>query len=234
MASLGGSAGRSTVTPWALIGLSLLGMIAVLFVPQIADDLPHPGRDQQSRFALTCAVVVLLTFAGIYLVGRDLSLDHRWMGAAGVFTVGLAVVRFILSPTAFEKSGDTPLADFITTGLFVMFLYVVFFVLLSRAARSRPWGWTWSVKVGIAATIALTAVATRLVVSALLGTGPAYLRDLWGSGLVLPAVVFVAVRSVIRSFDFAGTRVAETLQMYIALVVIDHVLLVVYMNGLFA
>ena len=156
------------------------------------------------------------------------------MAAAGAFAVALTVVRFILSPTAFEKAADTPLADFITTGLFVMFLYIVVLLLLYRVVQRRPWGWTWPVKVGAAVVIGLVAVATRLIVAGLLGTTSSYLRDLSGSGLVLPIVVFAAVVSVIRSFDLAGTHAGTTLQMFISLVVIEHVLWVVYMNGLFA
>ncbi|MDQ3981810.1 MAG: hypothetical protein M3271_03910 [Actinomycetota bacterium] len=219
---------------WAFLGLLLLGVAAVIALPQIGDDLPHFGRDDQARYAITCLGVLALTGGYLYLVAWTRGVvDRAWMLPTFVYVAGLAIVKFILSPTAFQKSSDASLAGFMTAGMVVMPLYIVALGLMYSLALRKRGEWTLSSRLGFALGWAAIAVTTRLLVSLVLGTASDYLDDLVGPGLVLPTVVAVASLAVMESFDRAGTFARDLLFVGIAVVIAHHVLWVVYMNRLF-
>ena len=221
--------------PAAFFGFLALGVLAVLVLPGIADDLPHPGRIEQAQYAITCLGVLVSTSIYVGIVARTQpGLDLAWMSWTLFYGAGLVIVKFILSPTAFQKSSGTSLEAFVTSGMLVMPLYIAAFVLMYRLADQRGGDWPLSSRLGVASGLAIAAVITRLVVSLILGTASEYLDSLLGTGLVLPIVVATASFAVMNSFDRSGPSLKSALRVGIGLIVGQHVLWVVYMYRLFS
>jgi hypothetical protein len=220
--------------PAALLAFLSLGFLAVVTLPNIADDLPHPGRVEQAQYAITCLGLIVLTGAYVYTVTRaQPKLDRAWMLWTLLYGAGLLIVKFILSPTAFQKSADTSLGEFVTSGLVVVPLYVAAFGYLYLLARRRSENWSLRARLGVAATLAIVAVATRIVIALIVGTAPEYMEDLIGPGLVLPAVVAAASLALMQSFVLAGRHLKSALGVGLTLVIGHHLLWTVYMYQLF-
>jgi hypothetical protein len=236
VSSAGGTrAAGALLAPWGFLGFLLLGVVAVLALPQIGDDLPHFGRDDQAQYAATCLGVLVVTGAYLYLVALSRPVtDRGWLVPTLVYVAGLVTVKFILSPTAFQKSSGGSLGGFVTAGIVVMPLYIAALGLMYLLALRKRGEWTFSSRLGIAVAFAAAAVITRLLVASFLGTASEYLDDLIGAGLVLPMVVAVASLAVMESFDRAGTFLKDLLYVGIALVVAHHLLWIVYMDRLFS
>ena len=227
--------GNLVPASWALLGFLILGALAVWALPEIAEDLPHPGRPEQARYAAACLGVLILTGAYISVVAtthRDL--DRAWMIPTVVYAAGLAIVKFILSPTAFELSTGTSLDGFVTAGLAVMPLYIAATLLIYSLADRRKGRRSLSSRVGLSVGFAVAAVVTRLLVALILGTADQYLDDFFWRGLVLPLVVAIASFAVSLSFDLSGSALRQVLRMGVAVIVIHHLLWVLYMYILFA
>ena len=225
---------RRSPTPVWLLGFLILGGAAVLGLPEIAAELPHPGRTEQAQYATTCLGLLLLAGIYVYLVARSVGLDRAWVSWTLLYTAGLLIVKFILSPTSFQRTPGTSLQGFVTTGIVVMPLYLAALVLIRQIARHNSGSWRISSKLGVAGALAAAAVATRLVVAFVLGTAAEYTDDLLGVGLILPAVVAIAAYAVMESFDRAGVNLESAFRVGLALVVSTHLLWALYMYRLFS
>jgi hypothetical protein len=227
--------GNFVPAPGALFGFLILGGLAVWALPEIAEDLPHPGRLEQARYASACLGVLILTGAYITVVSTtERDLDRAWMIPTVVYAAGLAIVKFILSPTAFELSTGTGLGGFVTAGLVVMPLYIAAMVLIYSLAGRRRGRWSLSSRVGLSVGFAVGAVVTRLLVALILGTADQYLDDFIWQGLVLPLIVAIASFAVSLSFDLSGSAMRRALHAGLAVIVTHHLLWVLYMYLLFA
>lgn len=226
--------GGSATAAAAAAGFAVLGALAVLVLPEIADDLPHPGRDDQARYAMTCLGVVIATAAFVYAFAAALGggLERAWVPTV-TYGSGLAIVKFILSPTAFSKSSGVSLGEFVASGLAVLPVYLAAIAFLYSAASRALGEWPVASKLRLAVLLAVIAVATRYGVSLVLGTGSDYLRSLVGTGLVLPVVVAGASFAVMESFDRARLSLKLALAEAVLLVLVHHVLWIVYMYRLF-
>jgi hypothetical protein len=221
--------------PVALAGVVALGVLAVIFLPDVVDDLPLPGKVVQARYAAACSAVITLT--ALYVVAVAITrpgLDRKWIAWTTGYGSALAFVKFMLSPIAFSKSSETSLGGFVTAGLLVLPLYLAALGAMYALAARRRDGWAWGSKIGFALLLAVVAVAARLLVSLVLGTSSDYLDDLIGVGLILPIVVAAASIAVMESFSRARPRPAEAFRVSIVLVLVQHVLWTVYMYRLFA
>lgn len=225
---------RTTVPePWALVGVAVLGVSAVLVLPALAGHLPHPGRAEQAKYALTCLGVVALTIAYLYAVARRLSLGREWLLETIGYGAGLAVVKFILSPSAFEHS-DASLGRFIATGIVAMLVYIGGLAFLYIVATRSAGQWPWRPKLLLAIVLAGAAVLTRLAAAAVVGTTSTDLRDLFGGpGLLLPVIVVAASLGVMASYEHAGAALPAAFAVGVALVVVQHAWWVIYMQRLF-
>lgn len=220
--------------PGALLGLLAVGLVAVLGLPGVADDLPHPGREEQAQYALTCLGLLVITCAYVYLVARaETRLDRTWILWTLTFAIGLLIVKFILSPTAYQKSTDTSLGEFVTSGLVVAPLYLAALGLMYWIAGRSKGSWSSASMLKVSAGLAIVAVSTRLAVALVLGTASEYLDSLLGTGLILPVIVAGASFAVMKSFDRAGPSLSSAFAVGIALVICQHVLWTVYMYRLF-
>jgi hypothetical protein len=221
--------------PAAFLGFLALGVLAILALPGIADDLPHPGRIEQAQYALTCLGVLVATSVYVCTVARTQPvLDLAWISWTLLYGAGLVIVKFILSPTAFQKSSGTSLDAFVTSGMLVMPLYIAAFVFMYRLADRRGGNWLLSSRFGVASGLAIVAVTTRLVVALILGTASEYLDGLVGTGLVLPLVVATASFAVMNSYESSGPALKSALRVGIGLIVGQHLLWVTYMYRLFS
>lgn len=220
--------------PVALAGMLLVGVAAVLALPELAPHLPRAGRPEQATYATTCLGVVALSCAYLYAVGQRTKKDRPWLLWTGGYNAGIVIVKFILSPAAFEKS-TTSLGRFVATGLIVMPLYIAALAVLYRAATRRRTAWAWPSRISFALGLAAAAVATRVVAAAALGTTSEYLHDLAGGiGLILPSVVGVGALAVMEAFHRAGPALRTAFSFGVVLVLVEHALWVVYMNRLFS
>lgn len=208
------------------------GALAVLFLPDGAADLPHPGRDDQARYALTAFGVAVSTGVFLYRSAIARSAERAWLPAVA-YGSALAVVKFVLSPTAFSESDGVSLGEFVVSGLAVMPVYLGVLAILRAVVARRSEGWPLRSKLSVAVLLGVVAVATRYVVSLVLGTASEYLRSLSGSGLVLPFATALGALAVMEAFDRSrpGTRAA--FREAVAVVLVQHALWVVYMYRLF-
>jgi hypothetical protein len=219
---------------WGFLGFLLLGILAVLTLPQIADHLPHFGRAEEARFATTCLGLLALTVAYLYFLALTRPVRERaWLAPTLIYFAGLVIIKFILSPTAFQKSSGASLGGFVTAGIVVMPLYIGGLGLMYSLAVRKQKAWTFSSRLRLAVGFAVAAIVARLVVALILGTASDYLGDLVGAGLILPVVVAAASLAVMESFERAGSFRKELLYLGTAVVLADHLLWIVYMNRLF-
>lgn len=227
--------GNLVPAPGALLGFLILGGLAVWALPELAKELPHPGRTEQARYAAACLGVLILTGAYASVVAttqRDL--DRAWMIPTVIYGAGLAIVKFILSPTAFELSTGTSLGGFVTAGLAVMPVYIAAMALIYTLADRRKGRWSLSSRVGLSVGFAVAAVVTRFLVAMVLGTADQYLDDFFWRGLVLPLVVAIASFAVSASFDRSGSALRQALHTGFVVIVTHHLLWILYMYLLFA
>lgn len=227
----GGSAAAASA---ALAGFAALGAFAVLALPEIADDVPHPGRGDQASYALTALGVAIATSAFVYVSAavRGGGLERAWAPAVA-YGSGLAIVKFILSPTAFSKSSGVSLGEFVASGVAVVPVYLGVIAFLYSAASGRPEPWPPASKLRTAVLLGALAVASRYAVSLVLGTASEYVRSLAGTGLVLPVVVALASLAVMEAFDRARPSTRTAAGEAVAIVLVQHALWVVYMYRLF-
>lgn len=218
----------------ALAGSIALGAVAVLLLPEVAGDVPHPGSDEQARYALTGFGVAAVTAVFVYALAavRRGGLEHAWQPAAA-YGCGLAAVKFVLSPTAFRESAGVTLDSFVVSGVAVVPVYLGAIAFLYALASRRSGEWPVASKLRIAVLLGALAVATRFVAALALGTASEYVRDLAGSGLILPAVVALASVAVMEAFDRSHPSLRVALAEAVAIVVVHHALWVVYMYRLF-
>lgn len=235
LASDGDRPGRLVLEPAALAGLLFAGIGAVVALPELAPHLPRAGRPEQATYAATSLGVIALSGAYLFAVARRTrAANPHWLLWTGLYNAALVVVKFILSPAAFEGS-TTSLTSFVVSGLIVMPLYIVGLVLVYHIAVRRTGARTWPSRISLAVGLAGAAVVTRLLAAAALESASQYLRDLAGGrGLILPAVVAAASLAVAEAFRRAGSASRDAVSTGIALVLVDHVLWVVYMNRLFS
>ena len=230
-----GDSDRGVVpAPALLVAFFLLGSLAVIQLPSLARHLPHPGRIAQAQYAATAVGIFLLTVAYLYLASRvEPAFDLPWTLWSALYATGLVIVKFILSPTAFDKTGGASLDSFVTTGLLVMPLYLGACGVMYVVARRADGDWTLSSKVWVALGLAVLAVVTRLVAAVILGTASQYLDGFIGTGLILPILVAGASFALMQSFDRARPSLKPALGVAVTLVVAQHVLWALYMYRLF-
>lgn len=222
------------LTASAAFGLLIIGTAAVVFLPDVAHHIPHPGQLSQAKYALVAAAILVLSAAYIFAIAETTpELDRVWGGWTLVYGAGLATVKFILSPIAFQKESGTTLLAFVIAGLIGMLLYVGALYVIYLIARKAAPSWSMTSKLTYAVVFGAAAVALRVLFATVLGTASQYIHGLGGTGLVLPFVVAIASFSAMQSFDRAGSQRLPALVAGIALVVAQHVLWVVYMNDLF-
>jgi len=227
--------GTRIPAPAALFGFLILGGLAVWALPEVAGSLPGPGNAAQARYAATCLGVLALTGAYVYGVSRvNRALDRAWMTWTLVYGSGLAIVKFILSPIAFERSSGLSLGGSVTAGLVVMPLYILALALMYVLAVRRRGEWSLSSRVGLSIGFAVAAVTSRLLVAWVLGTASEYLDEFFWRGLVLPVVVAIASFAALGSFDHAGPALKPALHVGVSVIVAHHLLWVLYMFVLFA
>ena len=219
--------------PLGLVLACAAGLLAVLFLPRLAPHLPHPGRTDQARWALTATGILVILVAALIVVGSSRGFSRAWMAWTSPFALGLTVVKFVLSPSAYSRS-DKSLNGFVASGLVAMLLYEAALLAIAGAAqRSRP-SWALRSKISLAVALAGVAVGARFIAASALGTTSAYAHS-WsrGTALLLPAVVIVAAIAVMQSFQEAGERLRAALSISIGVVLATHALWVVYMYRLF-
>ena len=218
----------------AFVAFLALGVAAVMLLPGIGDNLPHPGRTAQARYAAAGAGVLMATAVYVCLVAIRLKLDNYWIATTMVFGAGLVMVKFVLSPNAFERASGVGLVEFIVSGLIVVPFYWAGPAVIHTFAKRHGDGWSIGSRLGIAVGLAAVAVAVRFTVAAVLGTASDYASDFVGEGLIMPAVVIVASLAMMGSFHRAGSHKRAILNVILALVTAHHLLWVIYMYGLFA
>lgn len=212
-----------------------LGLLVVVTLPTLAYHVPHPGRIGQAQYSATAAGVLALTAIYVYVVAKTQpALDKTWMSWTLLYGSGLVIVKFLLSPAAFERSSTTSLVAFVSSGLAVMPLYLAALALLHVLVGRSEGKWSLPSKLGTAAGLALGAVVTRLVVAFILGTASEYIENLFGIGLIMPAVVAIASFAVMGSFEAAGHSLRFGLGVGVAMVVSQHLLWVVFMYRVFS
>jgi hypothetical protein len=226
--------GSGTAVSAALAVFVALGVFAVVFLPDAAEDFPHPGRDDQASYALAALGVTVATAAFAYssAAARDRGFERAWLFTVAYGT-SLAVVKFILSPIAFSKMSDTSLGEVVTSGLAVVPVYLGAIAFLFSVAVRRTGEWPVASKLRVAALLGVLAVGTRYAVSLALGTASEYLRSLVGTGLVLPVVAALAAWAVMEAFDRSRPAVRAALFEAVAIVLVHHGLWIVYMYRLF-
>lgn len=226
--------GNGTAVSVALTAFVALGAVAVLFLPDVVDDVPHPGRDDQAGYALAGLGVAIATAAFVYAfaaAGTE-ALERATLPAIAYGT-GLAIVKFVLSPVAFSKSPGVSLGEFVTSGLVVVPVYLAVIAFLYSLAARKAGEWPFASKLRVALLLGALAVATRYAVSLVLGTASEYLRSLPGTGLVLPVVATLAALAVMQAFDRSRPSVRAALFQAVAIVIVHHALWVVYLYRLF-
>jgi hypothetical protein len=237
MASTPGRARQTDAVPepWALLALLVVGTAAVIALPSLAVHLPRPGRPEQAQYAATSLGVFALTAGYVYAVAHRRGFDRVWIATTLAYDAALVVVKFILSPTAYEKSPDTSLSSFTAAGLVVMPLYIAALGVIYIVATRRRGSWEWSSKAGLAVGLAAIAVAARLASAFALGTTSTYVHDVFkGPGILLPTLVIVASLAVMGSFERAGDAVQAAFGVGVVLVLVEHALWLAYMYRLFS
>ncbi len=221
------------VPAWRPLGAFLvLGLLAVLALPSVPGLLALPGRLEDAQFAITCLGVIALGAAYLYLVAaKYLTLDLKWVGWNLIFVTGLAIVKFILSPIAYEKSGSS-LSTSLIVGIALMPIYLGALRLILVFARRQHAGSSLSSSAGVAGGLAVLAVVVRLLVTRILGNADD--PDIFGVGLILPLMVGVASFSLMQGFDRAKASLRSAGGVAISLVVVLHVFWVAYMLVLFS
>ena len=224
--------GSGAAVSAALVLFAVLGALAIVFLPDAAADVPHPGRDDQARYALTALGVTVATAAFAYAGTRRTDRASAWLPVTAYGT-SLAIVKFVLSPTAFSKSPGVSLGELVTSGLVVAPVYVAVLAFLYTVAVRKRDEWPTASKLRVAVLLGVLAVATRYAVSLALGTASEYLRSLAGTGLVLPVVAALAALAVMEAFDRSRPALRAALFEALAIVIVHHLLWVVYMYRLF-
>lgn len=219
--------------PWWLAALAVAGFVGVLGLPALGYHLPAFGSTQHARWAATCVGVFVLVWGFLYLIARGASFDRRALPWVGGFNAAVIVVKFALSPSAFERRAGSSLSSFVGIGVAVLPLYVAAIYVSYLVASRRPLSGLARTSLGLG--IAAVAVLVRFGASVALGTRASYVHDLGtGRALILPALVFVASMAVLESYRRANGRMGSVVALLVVLVVVEHLWWVAYMYGLFS
>jgi hypothetical protein len=234
--------------PATLAACGVVGLAAVLLLPEMASVLPWGDRPEPNEVQLagTSLGVLLLTAGYLCVATRVTGLGASWGLLAFGYNAALVVVKFVLSPASYYHSPRTALSEHLWVGISVMLLYAgalgAIFAMVRRYQGSRPW--PWPAKLGLVAALVVFAMACRYVVALVLGrTASDYLRHVFaGAGIWLPALIasasFLAVETFDRAAHASASRGPEaslraTFAVGLALIGVYHGLWVVFMMRLF-
>lgn len=181
--------GTLLAVPGALVSFALLGLGAVLLLPELAPVLPGGDEPEpnEAQLAVTSLGLLLLSAACIFVVRRAAGLGVAWGVLAFGYNAAIVVVKFVLSPASYRNSPETALSEHLWVGIAVLLLYATALAAIYAVARrhqaSRPWA--WSSKVGLVLGLLLFAVVSRNVAAMVLGrTTSDYLEHVFtGAGL---------------------------------------------------
>lgn len=230
----------------ALCGL--LGLVAVLVLPEAASLLPLGDRPEpnETQLALTSLGVLLLTGAYLYATSNVTGLSAGWAGLAFGYNAAIVVVKFIFSPASYYNSPGTALSEHLGVGVAVLALYAAALTVIYAVARrnQHPRRWAWPSKVGLVLAVVVFAMVSRSVAAVALGrTASDYLEHIFaGAGLWLPVLIIAASWLAIEAFDRAAhgseawapdASLRTAFGTGLALLVVYHGLWVVFMLRLF-
>ncbi len=196
--------------PWALFAIALLGLVAVIQLPEMASLLPYGDRPEpnEAQLAVTALGLIALTAAYLYVAWNVARLSPAWAGLTFAYNAAIVVAKFILSPAALHNAPGTTLAQHLWVGMAVLLLYAGgLAVVYAVALRNRsPGTWSWSSKAIVVVGLLAFALVSRYVVALALGRAASdYLRDVFlGAGLWLPAMIGAAALAAGAAFDRAA------------------------------
>ena len=234
--------------PWALFAVAILGLVAVIQLPELASLLPYGDRPEpnEAQLAITALGLIALTAAYLYVAWNVARLSPAWAGLMFAYNAAIVVAKFILSPAALHNAPGTTLAQHVWVGMAVLVLYVAGLgTVYAVALRNRaPATWSWSAKAIVVVGLLAFALVSRYVVALALGRAASdYLRDVFlGAGLWLPAMIGAAAVAAVAAFDRAAhppagidptAALRTTLAVGLALLAVYQGLWVVYMLQLF-
>ncbi len=233
---------------WVFGLLGLAAILAVVFIPELASELTA-GSERQERaaqFAATSVALLACTAGYLCALALRAGLDARWALLTLGYGALLVIIKFILSPAAFDATPQASLAEYVGVGLVVMVFYCLALALVYALAQrvSPEAAWSRMSKVRVAAGLVLLSILGRVVAVAVVGApGGDYLHHVFsGAGLILPVAVGVAVVLVVEAFDRARRRsvggpddaLRISLGVGVSIVLVYHALWVVYMVRLFS
>lgn len=229
------------VSRWLPVGLLLVATLAVLLVPGLGHGFTGDSSQlkQSTRFALTALVLIGTSAAYLLWVAHSAGLGHAWFGLMLGYNSLIVVVKFVLSPSAYQATTKASLGQFLAIGLVVMAFYLLALGILRAVARraARAGGWSWRLRIVLLAGVAVVATSARFVAVPLVGAPAAlYLRHLFsGAGLILPAVLLLMGLLAILAFQAATSArtglvgLSTTVRAAAALLVAYHGLWVLFM-----
>lgn len=189
---------------------ALLGLGAVLLLPEMASVLPWGDRPEpnEAQLAITSLGLQVLTGAYLYAVHKITGLSAAWGALAFGYNTVIIAVKFILSPASYYNSTETTLSEHLWVGIAVMLLYVAALAVIFAVARrnQRPRRWAWPSKLGLVLALLVFAVVSRYVAAVVLGRAASdYLEHIFvGAGLWLPVLIVAASGLAIEAFDRAA------------------------------
>lgn len=233
--------------PRVLALCALVGLAAVLFLPDTASVLPWGDRPQpnEAQLAVTSLAVQALTAAYLYAVHNTTGLSAAWGILALAYNTAVIAVKFVLSPASYLNSPETTLAEHLWVGITVMLLYLVALAVIHAIAcrNQHPPRWAWPSKLALVLALLTFAILSRYVAAVVLGRAASeYLAHVFaGAGLWLPLFIMVASWLAIEAFDraarapeYRGPDALRTaLGAGMALIALYHGLWVVFMLRLF-
>lgn len=234
--------------PGLLALCALLGLAAVLLLPETASVLPWGDRPEpnEAQLAVTSLALQVLTGAYLYAVHNFTGLSAAWGALAFGYNTAIIAVKFILSPASYYNSAETTLSHHLWVGIGVMLLYVAALAVIYAVARrhQHPRRWAWASKLGLVLTLLVFAIVSRHVAAVVLGRAATdYLEHVFaGAGLRLPVLIVVASWLAIEAFDRAAHRpdssgpdgfLGIAFGTGLALIALYHGLWVVFMLRLF-
>ena len=126
--------------PWALVAVALLGLVAVIQLPEMASLLPYGDRPEpnEAQLAITALGLIALTAAYLYVAWNVARLSPAWAGLIFAYNAAIVVAKFILSPAALHNAPGTTLAQHVWVGMAVLLLYVAGLVSRLRRRPAQP------------------------------------------------------------------------------------------------
>ncbi|MBW3547722.1 MAG: hypothetical protein KY452_06260 [Actinobacteria bacterium] len=234
--------------PAVLALCALLGLAAVLLLPETASLLPWGDRPapNETQLAVTSLGLQVLTGGYLYAVHTITGLSAAWGALAFGYNSAIIVVKFILSPASYYNSAEATLSQHLWVGIAVMLLYVAALAVIYAVARrnQHPRRWAWPSKLGLVLALLVFAIVSRYVAAVALGRAATdYLEHVFaGAGLWLPVFIVVASWLAIEAFDRAAHRpdssgpdafLRAAFGTGLALIAVYHGLWVVFMLRLF-